>query len=147
MGIAQVVVLGSGLDSRPWRLPLPSRVAWYEVDWPECIANKRAQLQTIHAATSQAENGQSSTKHPLKAASWSAVEADIAQPDFLQKIEAAGFQRSIPAVYICEGLFMYLTPDQLDYMLKVPNFPYLHDCVEEISCWLSGNLSMVEIAH
>ena len=28
---AQVVVLGSGLDSRPWRLALPPGVTWFEV--------------------------------------------------------------------------------------------------------------------
>ena len=28
----QVVLLGSGMDTRPWRLPLGSRVAWFEVD-------------------------------------------------------------------------------------------------------------------
>ncbi|EFJ49541.1 hypothetical protein VOLCADRAFT_89847 [Volvox carteri f. nagariensis] len=45
----QVVVLGSGLDARPWRLPLPPGVRWFEVDRGDVLAAKRARLDALGA--------------------------------------------------------------------------------------------------
>lgn len=36
----QVVLLGSGMDSRPWRLELPEGVSWFEVDRADVLAAK-----------------------------------------------------------------------------------------------------------
>lgn len=47
----QVVLLGSGMDSRPWRLPLPPGVHWYEVDRCDVLAAKQARLRDIGAQT------------------------------------------------------------------------------------------------
>jgi len=41
----QVVNLGCGLDTRPWRLALPANVAWIDVDTVEVIELKRRLLQ------------------------------------------------------------------------------------------------------
>ena len=47
----QVVVLGGGLDSRPWRLAgLPRGVRWFEVDLPQVAEAKRQQLEQLSAA-------------------------------------------------------------------------------------------------
>src|SRR4051794_34866814 len=35
--IETVLSLGSGLDSRPWRLDLPADLRWIEVDFPEML--------------------------------------------------------------------------------------------------------------
>jgi methyltransferase (TIGR00027 family) len=43
-GVDSVVNLGAGLDSRPYRLDLPSDLRWIEVDLPELIDAKNAQL-------------------------------------------------------------------------------------------------------
>lgn len=43
-GIKQVVVLNSGMDTRPYRLHLP-RVEWFEVDSLEVLKLKRRLLQ------------------------------------------------------------------------------------------------------
>ncbi|GLI68040.1 hypothetical protein VaNZ11_012363 [Volvox africanus] len=45
----QVVLLGSGLDARPWRLPLPLGVRWFEVDRTDVLAAKQARLQVLGA--------------------------------------------------------------------------------------------------
>ncbi|MCJ1461832.1 hypothetical protein MMC07_000431 [Pseudocyphellaria aurata] len=110
-----VVVLGSGLDSRPWRLPLPAHVAWFEVDWPDCISGKKARLAGIGAATSP---GETHAKHPLKSASWAGVSTDLAQPGFIKDLEAAGFSQALPSVFLCEGLLYYLQPAQVDELLQ-----------------------------
>jgi len=41
-GIDCVLNLAAGLDSRPWRLPLPASLRWVDVDHPEMIDYKQA---------------------------------------------------------------------------------------------------------
>ena len=38
--IGTVLSLGCGLDTRPWRLDLPSRIRWIEVDFPDILEYK-----------------------------------------------------------------------------------------------------------
>ncbi len=44
MGIDSVVNLGAGLDTRPYRLPLPAGLRWVEIDFPHVIETKDAAL-------------------------------------------------------------------------------------------------------
>jgi O-methyltransferase involved in polyketide biosynthesis len=53
LSLPQVVVLGAGMDTRPWRLQLPPGVAWFEVDRHDVIAAKQQLLQRHGAATVQ----------------------------------------------------------------------------------------------
>jgi Leucine carboxyl methyltransferase len=41
---SQVVLLGAGLDTRPYRLDLPADVDWFELDRPEVFAAKEPAL-------------------------------------------------------------------------------------------------------
>ncbi len=43
-GVDTVLNLGAGLDTRPYRMELPSALAWVEVDYPKVIALKDARL-------------------------------------------------------------------------------------------------------
>ena len=43
-GIDTVINLGAGLDTRPYRMDLPSSLHWVEVDYPGLIQGKTAQL-------------------------------------------------------------------------------------------------------
>lgn len=43
-GVDTVVNLGAGLDTRPYRMALPSTLSWVEVDMPRIVALKDAQL-------------------------------------------------------------------------------------------------------
>jgi methyltransferase (TIGR00027 family) len=43
-GVETIVNLGAGLDTRPYRLDLPSAVKWIEVDYPHVIAMKNETL-------------------------------------------------------------------------------------------------------
>src|SRR2546427_542242 len=40
-GVDTVLNLAAGLDTRPYRLPLPSSLRWVEADFPDVIAYKR----------------------------------------------------------------------------------------------------------
>jgi methyltransferase (TIGR00027 family) len=44
LGTDTVVNLGAGLDTRPYRMELPSTLRWVEVDFPEMIAYKEEKL-------------------------------------------------------------------------------------------------------
>ncbi len=44
-GIDTVVNLGAGVDTRPYRLKLPAKLNWVEVDYPHIIALKEQRLQ------------------------------------------------------------------------------------------------------
>jgi methyltransferase (TIGR00027 family) len=43
-GVDTVINLGAGLDSRPYRMDLPSDLRWFEIDLPELIGAKNSQL-------------------------------------------------------------------------------------------------------
>jgi methyltransferase (TIGR00027 family) len=43
-GVHTVVNLAAGLDTRPYRLPLPGGLRWIEVDFPDLLAYKKEQL-------------------------------------------------------------------------------------------------------
>jgi methyltransferase (TIGR00027 family) len=43
-GVDTIVNLGAGLDTRPYRLELPTALDWIEVDYPDVIAFKEARL-------------------------------------------------------------------------------------------------------
>jgi methyltransferase (TIGR00027 family) len=54
MGIDAVVNLGAGLDTRPYRLPLPARLRWVEIDFPHIVESKDAALRE-HTPTCRVE--------------------------------------------------------------------------------------------
>jgi methyltransferase (TIGR00027 family) len=43
-GADTILNLGAGLDTRPYRMELPPRLAWIEVDYPDVIALKESRL-------------------------------------------------------------------------------------------------------
>jgi methyltransferase (TIGR00027 family) len=45
-GIDTVLNLGAGLDTRPYRMPLPKALRWIEVDYPATIELKESRLST-----------------------------------------------------------------------------------------------------
>lgn len=47
----QVVCVGAGFDSRPWRLSAET-TRWFEIDVPEVIAEKRRILTSANASLS-----------------------------------------------------------------------------------------------
>jgi methyltransferase (TIGR00027 family) len=97
-GIRQVVILASGLDSRPYRLAWPAGTVVYEVDQPAVIEFKSAALSKL-AAQPTAERR--------------TVSVDL-RDDWLTPLRRAGFDESRPSAWSAEGLLMYLPPDAQD---------------------------------
>jgi len=92
-GVAQVVILGAGLDTRAARLARPG-VRFFEVDHPSSQAHKLAAVAALEG-------------YPRDAASY--VGCDFEKEDFLTRLEAGGFRVDAPAVIVWEGVTYYLT--------------------------------------
>ncbi len=90
-GARQVVLLGAGYDARFWRFADALRdCALFEVD---------------HPATAAARADRA-TRLPDVGARRVAVDFEV--DDFAPRLEAAGFDRDVPAFFVWEGVSMYL---------------------------------------
>jgi methyltransferase (TIGR00027 family) len=91
-GVRQVVILGAGLDTRAARLAREG-ARFFEVDRPASQADKRARLSRLDG-------------YPIDAAAF--VSCDFERDDFVESLEAAGFDRAAPACFVWEGVIYYL---------------------------------------
>lgn len=62
-----------------------------QVDQPDMIAFKGERLHVVGAPTGSAQAAAGRARHPLKAASWAGVAADLTDPDWPHALFAAGF--------------------------------------------------------
>lgn len=98
-GIETVVNLGAGLDTRPWRMDLPSTLRWIEVDFQPILEYKRNALAGERPKCSR-----------------ETVYADLANPadrDRVYAVVGGG-----PALMVTEGLLMYLPADTVDALAR-----------------------------
>jgi O-methyltransferase involved in polyketide biosynthesis len=126
------VLLGSGMDTRPWRLDLPPGVAWFEVDRHDVLAAKRAELTrsgvkfTPAAAAAAAESGSTSSSNSagvqLRASSWSCAAVDLQVSGWTAELLDAGLDPALPTAWLAEGLLYYLEPSCVGAMLQVSLF-------------------------
>lgn len=101
LGVAQVVNLGAGLDSRPSRLPLPAEAQVYAVD-TEAVTAWAADVFQSHRPGCRLVP----------------VAADIADAGGLvEQLERHGFRPARPTVWILEGLFEFLAPPDVTRLL------------------------------
>jgi methyltransferase (TIGR00027 family) len=101
-GITQFVILGAGFDTRPYRLPRGMGVRCFEVDEPKTQALKRELLAQAH----------------LDASEVTFVSADFEQEDWLARLVAAGFDPGRPALFLWEGVMMYLDREAVASTLR-----------------------------
>lgn len=109
-GIAQVLLLGAGLDSRPFRMARPG-VRWFEVDRPEVLAFKQECL-TVGG----------------KAPASTMVGADYASDDWLVALRRAGLETTQPTLVLWEGNTFYLPSDVVTHTVRLlrDEFAALH---------------------
>jgi methyltransferase (TIGR00027 family) len=99
-GLRQVVLLGAGLDTRPYRLDLPDDLDWYELDRPEIFETKRPVLD---GAVPRCRR-------------WT-VPADLAG-DWAAALSAAGLRADRPTLWLAEGLLFYLAEESIFALLR-----------------------------
>ncbi|SPM33172.1 O-Methyltransferase involved in polyketide biosynthesis [Mycobacterium rhizamassiliense] len=122
-GIRQVVLLGSGLDTRPYRLWWPHGTTVYELDQPSVIDFKTDVLVALGAELT---------------ASRRAIGVDLRQ-DWLAALYRVGFDAAQPTVWIAENLLVgYLPPDGQDRLLRdvtVASAPGSRFAADHIPTW------------
>jgi methyltransferase (TIGR00027 family) len=96
-GPRQVVLLGSGLETRAWRLNWPAGTTAFEIDRGPALHLKADMLDEARA---------------VPACRRVPIEADLAEGWPSQLFEA-GFDLARPAVWLAEGLLFYLPDDVL----------------------------------
>jgi methyltransferase (TIGR00027 family) len=102
-GIRQVVILASGLDTRPCRLWWPPGTTVYEIDRPEVLDFKAEVLRGLGAELT---------------ANRRAIGIDLRQ-DWPEALRRVGFDAAQPTVWIAENLFVgYLPPDAQNRLLQ-----------------------------
>ncbi|MCV6968915.1 SAM-dependent methyltransferase [Mycobacterium bohemicum] len=102
-GIEAVVILGAGLDTRPYRLTRRVRIPVFEVDLPVNIARK---LETVRRVLGGP---------PL---SVRLVALDLERDDLLTSLAEHGFRTDYRAFFICEGVTQYLSEETVRRTLE-----------------------------
>ncbi|HEX7160526.1 class I SAM-dependent methyltransferase [Actinomadura sp.] len=88
----QVVLLGAGLDTRPWRLPALETATVFCVDHPATQADAQARASELSPVT----------RHLVFAA------VDLTTQPLDAALESAGHDRTAPTVWLWEGVVPYL---------------------------------------
>lgn len=99
--VQQVVIVAAGMDTRAFRLTWPDGVVLYEVDHKELLDEKRERLSRLQAQPNLPRIE---------------VSTDITQP-WLGDLEHAGFDSSVGALWVVEGLLFFLSHDQASNLL------------------------------
>lgn len=95
-GADTVLNLAAGLDARPYRMRLPPRLRWIEVDFPDVIAYKQEQLAGAQPACDLERVG-----------------LDLMDVTRRQALFADISGSSKQVLVVSEGLLIYLTPGQV----------------------------------
>lgn len=100
-GVRQVVLLGAGLDTRAFRLDLPSDCVVFEIDRAGVLAFKQQVLTELSAAPK---------------AKRVPVPVDL-RGDWVTALTSAGFDPAAPSVWLAEGLLFYLPGPAETYLI------------------------------
>ncbi|OBF67446.1 SAM-dependent methyltransferase [Mycobacterium sp. 852002-51971_SCH5477799-a] len=101
-GIRQVVILASGLDTRPYRLWWPRGTTVYEIDQPQVLDLKAEVLRGLGAEL---------------ATHRCAIGIDLGQ-DWPEALRRVGFDAARPTVWVAEQLLVgYLPPGEQNRLL------------------------------
>jgi len=96
-GVAQVVILGAGLDGRAWRMPELADARVFEVDHPATQATKRHRL--------------SASQMQPTAGEVVFVTVDFERDTLTDRLRASGHDLGSPTLWVWEGVTMYLLPE------------------------------------
>ena len=88
----QVVILGAGLDTRAWRLDALREARVFEVDHPATQAYKRAHADKLGPPRADLRY----------------VPVDFTRDSLARSLIGAGYDVNAPAVWVWEGVIMYL---------------------------------------
>jgi methyltransferase (TIGR00027 family) len=106
-GADMVLNLAAGLDTRPYRMPLPAPLKWVEVDLPEILAYKEQLLKT------------EKPKCRLER-----VPTDLSNAEIRRSLLSRLAGEATKALVITEGLLIYLRSEQVSALAEdLKRFP------------------------
>jgi len=95
-GVAQVVLLGTGYDTRPWRLGTSrAGIRWFEIDHPATLRQRERLLADLSG--------------PQRVT----VPVDFRHDPLLDRLQAAGHRADAPTAWVWEGVSMYLSRQEV----------------------------------
>jgi methyltransferase (TIGR00027 family) len=97
------VILGAGFDCRAYRLEGIGAAKVYEVDHPATLRLKLERLREVL---------------PALPGNVRYVEIDFNRQSLRQRLREAGFDTSLPALFLWEGVTNYLTAEAVDSVLR-----------------------------
>lgn len=110
-GVDTVLNLGAGLDTRPYRLSLPSNLRWIEVDLPSIIDLKN---QKLH--------------HEKPKCQLERMAFDLSHHNERRELFKTISQESKRVLVITEGVILYLSNDEVESLARdlsaLPNFQF-----------------------
>jgi methyltransferase (TIGR00027 family) len=111
LGVDTVINLGAGLDTRPYRMGLPSSLRWIEVDFPSMIAYKNEKL--------------AGEKPDCR---LERIAADLSDIDLRRSLFLRIGSESKSALIITEGVILYLSSDDAAALSRdlfaIPSFHF-----------------------
>lgn len=99
LGADTVINLAAGLDSRPYRMQLPSTLRWIEIDLPEILDYKEEIL-----------------KDEKPVCSLERIRLDLSNVAARREVFQKLGQNSRKALIVSEGLLIYLAPEQVSLL-------------------------------
>jgi methyltransferase (TIGR00027 family) len=100
--LRQLVILGAGYDSRPYRFDLQGRVKTFEVDHPFTQADKLAKVQRIFSKIPE---------HVTY------IPVDFNTQTLSERLPSSGYDPGLFSLFIWQGVTMYLTSAGVDSTL------------------------------
>ncbi len=102
-GIAQLVILGAGLDTRAFRLACLAETTVFEVDLPETQDAKRRKLKGVRSAARDVRF----------------VPLDVTTDSLAAALAGAGWDSGRPSVFVAEGVTQYLPESAVRAMFQL----------------------------
>lgn len=99
--VHQVVIVGAGYDDRALRFRSPG-VRFFELDHPDTQADKRRRVKALGLDTE----------------GLVFVSAEFARDSVAELLAEAGHDSSRPTLFVCEGLVIYLSADEIVNLLR-----------------------------
>jgi methyltransferase (TIGR00027 family) len=125
-GVDTVINLAAGLDSRPYRMPLPPTLRWIEVDLPEILAYKEEIL-----------------RNEIPVCRLERIRLDLSDVLARRELFSHLNDRAANAMVITEGLLIYLTTADVENLAKDVAAPSaFHSWIVDIAS--PGLLRMLE---
>ena len=101
-GLQQLVILGAGYDSRPYRFDLQGAIKTFEVDHPVTQADKLEKVRRVFGKIPE---------HVTY------VPVDFDTQSLSERLLSSGYEPDLISLFIWQGVTMYLTPAGVDTTL------------------------------